>query len=182
MFCLTGKISQAEFHKAPWMGLLFLWFSQMTLLERKIQTNSLWNNVDDLTVIENISTRNGSTIQTNLDKFDDRAQFNNMKLNPTKYMYMDVSFMEGPQVLPALRLCDQNLQSAEVVKILGIKIAKDVTWETHIGDILGRVKWPAVYADQTEKIWAECWGFGYYLRWFCAPPSWIRSARLASGP
>ena len=42
--------------------------------------------VDDLTVIENINTRNGSTIQTDLDNFDDWAQYNNMKLNPTKCM------------------------------------------------------------------------------------------------
>ena len=38
-----------------------------------------------------------------------------------------------------MRLCDQNLQNAVVVKILGIKIAKDLTWDTNIGDVLGRV-------------------------------------------
>ena len=43
--------------------------------------------VDDLTVIENINTRNGSTIQSDLDNFDDWALCNNMKLNPTKCMY-----------------------------------------------------------------------------------------------
>ena len=105
--------------------------------------------VDDLTVIENINTKNGSTIQTDLDHFDDWALCNNMKLNPTKCMYTDVSFMKDPQVLPPLRLCNQNLQSADVVKILGIKIAIDLTWDTYIGDVLGRASghWPAVYAD-----------------------------------
>ena len=90
--------------------------------------------VDDLTVIENINTRNGSTIQTDLDDFDDWALCNNMKLNPTKCMYI----MKDPQVLLPLRLCNQNLQSADVVRILGIKIAKDLTWDTRIGDVLGR--------------------------------------------
>ena len=46
--------------------------------------------------------------------------------------------MKDPQVLPPLQLCNQILQNADVVKILGIKIAKDLTWDTHIGDILGR--------------------------------------------
>ena len=76
--------------------------------------------------------------------FDDWTLCNNMKLNPTKCMYMDVSFMKDPQVLPPLRLCNQNLQTADVVKILGIKIAKDLTWDTHIGDVLvaGCLCWP----------------------------------------
>ena len=39
--------------------------------------------VDDLTVTENINIRNGSTIQTDLDNFDNWALCNNMKLNPT---------------------------------------------------------------------------------------------------
>ncbi len=108
--------------------------------------------VDDLTVIENISTRNGSTIQTDLDKFDDWAQYNNMMLNLTNCMYMDVSFMKGPQVLPPLRLCDQNLQSAEVVKILGIKVAKDLMWATHIGDVLGRASGRLFMLTRLERF------------------------------
>lgn len=79
-----------------------------------------------------------SLIQTDLDNSDDWAVKNNMKLNPTKCMYMDVSFMRSPQILPPLRLCNQNLQSADVVKILGIKIAKDLKWDIHIGDVLVR--------------------------------------------
>ena len=94
--------------------------------------------VDDLTAIENINASNGSTIQTDLNKFDNWALKNNMKLNPTKCMYMDISFMKDPQVLPPLQLCNQNLQSADVVKILGIKIAKDLKWDIHIGEVLRR--------------------------------------------
>ena len=108
--------------------------------------------VDDLTVIENVNTRNGSTIQSDLDNFDDWALCNNMKLNPTKCMYMDVSFMKDPQVLPPLRLCNQNLQSADVVKILGIKIAKDLTWDTHIGDVLGRASGRLFMLSRLKKF------------------------------
>ena len=76
--------------------------------------------------------------------------------------------MKDPQVLPPLRLCNQNLQSADVVKILGIKIAKDLTWDTHIGDVLGRASGRLF---MLTRLWTERRGVGYYLRWFCAPPS-----------
>ncbi len=75
-----------------------------------------------------------------------------MMLNLTNCMYMDVSFMKGPQVLPPLRLCDQNLQSAEVVKILGIKVAKDLMWATHIGDVLGRASGRLFMLTRLERF------------------------------
>ena len=56
--------------------------------------------VDDLTISENINTRDGSTIQANLNNFNDWALHNNTKLNPTKCTYMDVSIMKDPQQLP----------------------------------------------------------------------------------
>ena len=43
-----------------------------------------------------------------------------------------------PCVLPPLRLCGQDLQSTEVVKILGIKITSDLKWDVHIADVTKR--------------------------------------------
>ena len=61
-----------------------------------------------------------------------------MNLNATKCMFMDVTFVCDPPVLTPLRLCDQDLQSTDVVKILGVKIAKNLKWDIHITDIIKR--------------------------------------------
>ena len=94
--------------------------------------------VDDLTLVENISVRQQSTIQCDLDSFDQWATENHMNLNPAKCMFMDITFVKGPPVLPPLRLCGQDLQSTEVVKILGIKITNDLRWDVHISDVTRR--------------------------------------------
>ena len=67
--------------------------------------------VDDLTMVENITVNQQSTIQCNLNNFDQWAIENHMNLNPAKCMFMDITFVKEPPVLPPLRLCGQDLQS-----------------------------------------------------------------------
>ena len=80
--------------------------------------------VDDLTIVENTFRNKTSTIQNNLKDFDEWANMNKMNLNPKKCMYMDVSFTRDPCVLEPLRLSGEELQSTDIVKILGIKNIK----------------------------------------------------------
>ena len=61
-----------------------------------------------------------------------------MNLNLAKCMLMDITFVKEPPVLPLLRLCGQDLQSTEWVKILGIKITNDLRWDVHISDVTKR--------------------------------------------
>ena len=121
MSCLTGKISSGGVPQGTLNGPIIFMVLANDTARMKDPNKLALKYVDDLTLMENINTRNASTIQTDLDNFDDWALCNNMKLNLTKCMYMDVSFTKDPQVLPPLWLCNQNLQSADVVKILGIK-------------------------------------------------------------
>ena len=94
--------------------------------------------VDHLTMVENISVSQHSTIQCDLDSFEQWATENHMNLNPAKCMFMDITFVKEPPVLPPLRLCGQDLQSMEVVKILGIKITNNLRWDVHISDVTKR--------------------------------------------
>ena len=60
--------------------------------------------IDDLTLVENISVSQQSTIQCDLDSFDQWVTENHMNLNPAKCMFMDITFVKEPPVLPPLRL------------------------------------------------------------------------------
>jgi hypothetical protein len=55
--------------------------------------------VDDLTFVENTFVNKQSSIQKDLDKFDKWSQDNNMILNPTKCMYMDITFAKHSTVI-----------------------------------------------------------------------------------
>ena len=92
--------------------------------------------VDDLTIVENIFSSKSSTIQDNLNEFGEWADMNKMNLNAKKCMFMDVSFSRTPLELKPLKLCGEELQSTDVVKILGIKISRDLKWDVHISDII----------------------------------------------
>ena len=51
---------------------------------------------------------------------------------------MDITSGKELPVLPPLRLCGQDLQSTEAVKILKIKITNDLRWDVHISDVTKR--------------------------------------------
>ena len=73
-----------------------------------------------------------------LNAFNDWSVSNNMTLNPKKCMYMDVKFTKDQVVLNPLRLSGEDLQSTDCVKILGVKITKDLKWDVHVCDIIKR--------------------------------------------
>ena len=64
--------------------------------------------VDDLTMVENIFVSQQSTIQCDLDSLIN-GPLKIMNLNPAKCMFMDITFVKEPPVLPPLRLCGQDL-------------------------------------------------------------------------
>ena len=79
--------------------------------------------VDDLNLVENTFCDKTSTIQDNLKHFDEWADMNKMNLNPKKCMFMDVSFSRNPCVSKPLRLSGEDLQSTDVIQIVGVQIS-----------------------------------------------------------
>ena len=79
--CLSGGVPQGTFN-GP---IIFMVLANDAASMNDANKLAL-KYVDDLTAIENINASNGSTIQTDLNKFDNWALKNNMKLNPTKCM------------------------------------------------------------------------------------------------
>jgi hypothetical protein len=94
--------------------------------------------VDDLTLIENTFVNKCSTIQKDMDSFGDWAVQNNMRLNPSKCMSMEINFSKNPTTAPPLKLCGQDLQCTNVVNILGVKISNNLKWDIHVGDMIKR--------------------------------------------
>ena len=81
-----------------------------------------------------------STIQCDVDSFDQWANENHMNLNPGKCMFMDVTFVKEPPVLPPLHVCGRICRCTEVVEIFRIKITNDLRWDVHISDVTRRAR------------------------------------------
>ena len=76
--------------------------------------------VDDLTLVECRTHGQQSELQSYLSQFHKWALENNMKLNPSKCLSMNVSFSRNP--LPPQMLCIENtpLPNVPSIKILGV--------------------------------------------------------------
>ena len=94
--------------------------------------------VDDVTLTVNCNGPDNGNMQRALDEFGDWSVQNNMKLNPSKCMAMNVCFMKNPLRLTPLEICSQQLQIVDCVKILGVQISSDLKWSAHISNLIRR--------------------------------------------
>ena len=104
IYFLIGVNSPEVFRKEHWNGpTIFLALSNDAAIMKDGNQMAL-KYVDDLTLVENISVSQQSNIQCDLDSFDQWATENHMNLNTAKCMFMYITFVKEPPVLPPLRL------------------------------------------------------------------------------
>ena len=92
--------------------------------------------VDDLTLVETRARNDASNMQIHLDKFQDWAVQNHMKLNPLKCASMKVSFLRNNPVEQPLMIDNVPLQSVSAAKILGVHVSSDLKWGNHVTEVL----------------------------------------------
>lgn len=88
--------------------------------------------VDDLTLVECRQANQRSNMQLAVNNLAEWSDQNRMKLNPTKCVKMDISFMRNPQVQPNVVISNHHLATVSNAKVLGVNIQSDVKWESHV--------------------------------------------------
>ena len=68
---------------------------------------------------------------------------------------MDVSFTRDPCVFESLRLSGEELQTTDIVKILGVKISKDLKWDVHVSDIIKCAT--VIHVENIKAFWFASW-------------------------
>ena len=94
--------------------------------------------VDDITLVEKSNLNQQSLLQQHLTNFESWSDTNNMSLNPSKCMAMNVCFSTSPVTPDPLVLCNQILAEVDVVKVLGVHISSDLKWNVHINNVIKR--------------------------------------------
>ena len=98
------------------------------------QLNS-YKYVDDLTLVECRQNNQPSQMQTAVDNLASWSEDNNMQLNPTKCVKIDISFSRTREVYPVIHIRDQPLDTVCQTKILGVHIQNDLKWESHVSSL-----------------------------------------------
>ena len=91
--------------------------------------------VDDLTLLECRTDCQESQLQCYLSKLNQWSHKNNMKLNPSKCLAMNVSFSRNQQLPGTYCIDNTQLPWVSSAKILGVIIQSNLKWDGHVSEI-----------------------------------------------
>ena len=96
----------------------------------------LWKYVDDTTISETVAKRELSNAQRNTDKVIQWSLENRVQLNTEKCKEMRISFTKSQQEFEPILINGDTLEVVENVKLLGLNISSNLTWNIHINEIV----------------------------------------------
>ena len=91
--------------------------------------------VDDLTIVEARNQNKPSQIQREIDSLLTWSLANNMKLNPSKCVFMTISFMKQP-VHQNFNIDQIPMNENSIVKILGVLFQQNLKWDSQVNEMI----------------------------------------------
>ena len=107
--------------------------------------------VDDTTIYEIESLDKQSKLQSAADEICDWATRNGMKLNPAKSKEIVIFFGKRCLNIDPIRINGQPIERVENAKLLGVHINNQLTWHTHIDNILRKANTRLYYLRELKR-------------------------------
>ena len=102
-----------------------------------VENARLWKYVDDTTISETVAKGELSNAQRTTDRVIQWSLENRVQLNTDKCKEMRISFTKSQQELNEPILINGDaLEVVENVKLLGLNISSDLTWNIHINETI----------------------------------------------
>jgi hypothetical protein len=73
-----------------------------------------------------------SSLQAYINTINDWTNHNNMRLNVSKTKEMRISFLRVPMEFDSLSSSGLNIEIVQTVKLLGVIISSNLTWNAHV--------------------------------------------------
>ena len=96
----------------------------------------MWKYVNDTTTSEVITKGENSSAQAVVDKVIHWSTVNRVKLNGEKCNELRISFLKDEPVFDPIVLNGQPLEVVKSVKLLGVKLTNNLSWNEHINDTI----------------------------------------------
>ena len=92
----------------------------------------VWKYVDDTTASEVVRKGEVSSAQIITDKVAEWSVANRVQLNNEKCKELQISFASNKATFEPVRVHGKELELIDSVKLLGITITSDLSWNTHV--------------------------------------------------
>ena len=107
---------------------------------------------DNIAVYLTVDNQNDSTIlQNDLDTIQEWERTCDMEFNPREYQVLHIS-RARQSVSSQYILHGETLESVNCVRYLWVRISKDLTWNTHIKEILSKAYRTLGFVKRNVKI------------------------------
>ena len=128
----------------PWLFLLMI-------NDLRIPGVPTWKFVDDTTIAEIVPRGNDSHAQHAVNYVAEWSSCNLMQLNAAKCKELVIDFKKCKHSFEPLFVSDKNLTVVQNAKILGLTISNNLTWNTHIGEIIKKANKRMYFLELLRK-------------------------------
>ena len=132
---LSGNLSPQASSREPNQGHVFFIIMINDLV---VENPRLWIYVDDTTISETVAKGELSNAQRTTDQVVLWSLENRVQLNTDKCKEMRKSFTKYQQEFEPILINGDALEVVDSLKLLGLSISSDLTWNIHINEILRR--------------------------------------------
>ena len=110
----------------------------------------MWIFVDDTTASEVIQKGNTSNTQGITDELIKWSRKNRVVLNPDKCKELRISFSRNPEAFYSVSIDDEEIEVVNSAKLLGITISNNLTWNTHINELVKKTNKKTILSCTAE--------------------------------
>ena len=111
----------------------------------------LWKYVDDTTASEMIPKESESHAQNIADCVIEWSRENRVHLNSEKCKELRISFSKRPGLFDPIVIEGKELEVVGSVKLLGLNIASDLTWNSHISEVIKKASKRLYFLVQLKR-------------------------------
>ena len=111
----------------------------------------IYKYIDDCTILEVVTAACAtSTLQKEVDQINEWTVTNNMRPNTKKTKELTICFAKSQVSLDPVVVNNQQLESIQSVKLLGVHIKRDLKWDLHVDSVFSKAN-ERLYALRTTR-------------------------------
>ena len=116
-----------------------------------IDSPYLWKFVDDTTASELLPKGSVSKAQNIVDRVIQWSDENRVQLHPEKCKELRITFSKNPSVLNPLIVNGKEIETVDNVKLLGVTMSSDLTWNAHVEEVIKKAKKEIIFSSSVKK-------------------------------
>ena len=127
------------------------WLFLVMIDDRVVENARLGKYVDDTTITDTVAKGELSNAQCNTDKVIQWSLENGVQLNTENCKEKRISFTKSQREFDSILINGDTSEVIENVKLLGLQIASDLTWNTHNNEIVKKASMRLYFLIQLKR-------------------------------